>query len=164
MKSTFSQDIRLMRFLWRFKQTYAYRFVIHFYFRQPFAVFFSHTKKTAFTAPATSILRIFLVRNLAQICKLIVGAVSINMVNLICRPLTINVKPSQTVRQIQYVIQSDTYISVFHFASRHVAQSTTPSRSSPRKQAGVGSVVEKLFESFWRHAVNINLVLCGGQA
>ena len=164
MKFTFSQDIRLMRFLWRFKQTYAYRSVIHFYFCQPFAVFFSHAKKTAFTAPATSILRIFLVRNLAQIRKLIVGAVSIDMVNLICRPLTVNVKPSQTVRQIQYVIQSDTYISVFHFAPRHVAQSATAPRFSPRKQPRIGAIVEKFVQSFWRHAVNINPVWCGGQA
>ena len=164
MKFTFSQDIRLMRFLWRFKQTYAYRSVIHFYFCQPFAVFFSHAKKTAFTAPATSILRIFLVRNLAQIRKLIVGAVSIDMVNLICRPLTINVKPSQTVRQIQYVIQSDTYISVFHFAPRHVAQSATTSNFSPRKQTSVWVIAQKFFKSFGRHAVNINPVVCGGQA
>jgi hypothetical protein len=166
MKLTFSQDIRLMRLLRSIKQTYADRFVIDFYFGQPFAVLFSYPKKTAFVVWSwiPRVLGVFHVSDFTQICQFVIGTVSIYMVNLICRPITMYIKPHQTMRKIKGVIKTYTNITVLHAASNGIAQAAASTRFSPSKNARVRAIVHEFFEAFWGHVVNINPVMCGGQA
>lgn len=166
MQSTFSRNIFLMRLFRCIEQPYADRFVIDFYFSQPFAVFFSYAKKTAFVAWSwfTRVLSVFYVGNRTQIIDSIIRSVSINMVYLLCGPLTISIEPRQSMRQIQRVVQSKDNVTILGGTTRFCAYTTPTARFSPRKQAGVGGVVKKFFKPFWCHAVNINSAMCGGQA
>ncbi len=165
MQLPFSQDIRFMRFFGSAKQTYTGRFVIDFYFCQPFAVFFANTKKTAFVAWLwlTVILRVFCVRNFSEIIKSIVGSIPVDMVDLLCRPYSFFIQPCQSVGQIKSVVQSDNHISVFGYASCLSPNAAFSTRDRPRKKPCFGVVVKQFAQSFWGHAVNINSVLCEGQ-
>jgi len=164
MKFAFSQNICLMRFFRSAKQTYADRFVINFYFSQPLAVFFADSAKTAFVLAFMFVLRILGVRNFTKVDKRIVSAVSVNMVNLIDWPFTINVKPRQTMCVMQNIVEPNTDVAMLHTAANNIAYSASSPRFSPRKYAGARIIVEQFMQSFWRHVVNINSALCGGQA
>jgi len=165
MKPSFGQDISLMRFFGSSKQTYANKFVVDSYFGQPFAVFFSYAKKTAsilnFCPP--NILRIFQVRNFAQIGQFIIGAVAVNVIYLIRRPSIINVEPHQTMGKIKNIIKPNTNVTMFHLTPDNVTQTALASHFSPCKKAGFRVVIQKFVQSFWRHGVNINSAVCGGQ-
>ena len=165
MKPAFGQDISIMRFFGSGEQTYANRSVINFYLCQPFTVFFSYAKKTAFVFsfwPA-NILRVFQVRDFAQIRQFVIGAISVNMVNLIYRPFIVRVKPYQSVGKIKHIIKSNTYVAMLHSAPDNTAQTAPTPHFSPRKKAGFAVIIQKFMQSFGRHSVNINSAMCGGQ-
>lgn len=166
MQLPLSHNICFMRRFRRIEQTYADRFVVDFYFCQPFAVFFANAKKAAFVAWLwfTIILRVFHIRNFPKIIKSIVGSIPVDMVDLLCRPYSFLMQPCQSVRQIKSVVQSDNHISVFGYAPCFSPDAAFPPRLSPRKHACACVVVKQFAQSFWGHAVNINSALCGGQA
>ena len=165
MQLTFGRYIRLMRFLGSVKQPYANRFVIDFYFRQPFAVFFSDAQKTAFIAWSWSarILRVLHIGNFAQIYPTVIQSVAVYVIYLFCRPISCLVKPRQSVRKIQNIVQTYDNISVFGDAPGFVSKAAPSARFSPSKDALVRAIMHKFFKAFWRHSVNINAVLYGGQ-
>jgi hypothetical protein len=164
MQFAFGGDIGLMRFFWCIKQTYANRSVIDFYFRQPFAVFFANATKAAFVWFSSLILRVLGVCNLAQITPSIVGAVSVYVVYLVRRPFSGLVEPCQTVCEIQRVIQPNDHVAIFGYAAHFLADAATPARKRPCKKPAVRVIARYFFEAIRRHVVNINPVLCGGQA
>ena len=165
MKPAFGQDISLMRFFGSRKQTYANRLVINFYLGQPFTVFFSYAKKTAsvFAFWPSNILRVFQVRNFTKIRQFVISAVSINMIELIYRPSTVNVKPHKSMSVKQFVIKSNSNIPTFHAASGNTANTAPAPYHSPCKKAGFRGIFQKAMQSFWGHSVNINSAMCGGQ-
>ena len=165
MKPAFGQDISLMRFFGSRKQTYANRLVINFYLGQPFTVFFSYAKKTAsvFAFWPTNILRVLQVRNFTKIRQFVIGSVSINMIELIYRPFTMNVKPHKSMSVKQFVIKSNSNIPAFHPASGKTANTAPAPNFCPSKKAGFSAVFQKFMQSFWGHSVNINSAMCGGQ-
>jgi hypothetical protein len=163
MQFAFGSNIGLMRFFWRIEQTYAYRFVIDLYFRQPFAVFFPYAQKSAFSATASPVLRVFHVRDFAQIMQRIMSAVSIQMVYLIQRPFTVNMQPDQPMREIQRIIKTDTNVSSLHLAPHYSAATTPASCNRPSEQTRCWVVIKEFAQSVRGHANNINFVLCGSQ-
>ena len=165
MKFTLSQNISLMRFFGSVKQPYANRFVINFYFRQPFAVFFSDTQKTAFIAWSwfARILRVLHIGNFAQIDPTVVRSVAVYVIYLFCGPISCLVEPRQSVRKIQNIVQTYNNVSVLGDAPGLVSNASPSARFSPSKDAFVRAIMHKFFKAFWRHDVNINAVLCGGQ-
>lgn len=166
MQFTFGRYIRLMRFFRRIKQTYAYRFVIDFYLSQPFTVFFSDSEKTALvTWPwLPRVLGVFHVGDLAQVNPSIVGSVAVYVIHLFLRPVSGLIKPRQSVRKIQDVVQTYNNVAVFSHASGLASEAASSAGLSPSKNTRVRAVAHKFFEAFWSHAVNINPVMCGGQA
>ena len=165
MKPAFGQDISLMRFFGGSKQTYADRFVIDFYLGQPFTVFFSNAKKAAaiFRFWPSNILRVFQIRNFAQVSQFIISAFAVNVIYLIYRPFIVNIKPYQTMCVKQFIIKSNTNVSAFHLAPDNTTQTASTPHFSPRKKAGFGVILQKFMQSFGRHSVNINSAMCGGQ-
>jgi hypothetical protein len=165
MKPAFDQYISLMRFFGSRKQTYANRLVVDFYLGQPFTVLFSYAKKTAsvFDFWPSDILRVFQIRNFTQIRQSVVGAVSINMVNLIYWPSIVRVKPYQSMSKIKHIIKSDTYVSMLHLAPDNATYAAPAPNFSPRKKASFSAIIQKFMQSFWGHKVNINSAVCGGQ-
>lgn len=146
----------------RGKQTQSNRFVIDFYFRKPFAAFSPNARIAAFIIAAFSaVMCVFNVGRLTQIANSIVRSIPVNMVNLMRRPVACRIQPSQTMREIQYVIQPDNVVPIFHAASRLRPLSAAASFNTPSKFAGVGVVIEKIAEAFKRNfilhgIVNIN--------
>jgi len=166
MKPAFGQDISLMRFFGSRKQTYANRLVINFYLGQPFTVFFSYAKKTAsvFAFWPTNILRVLQVRNFTKIRQSVIGSVSINMIELIYRPFTVNVKPHKSMSKVKHIVQPNTYITVLHSTSDNASQPAPAPNFCPCKKASFNVVIQKFVQSFWGHSVNINSAMRGGQA
>ncbi len=166
MQLPLSHNICFMSRFRRIEQTYADRFVVYLYFSQPFAVFFTNAEKATFVAWfwLTVILRVFCVRNFSEVIKSIVGSISVDMVDLLCRPYSFLIKPRQSVGQIKSVVQSDNHISVFGYAPCFSPGTAFSPGLSPREKPGVSVVIEQFVQSFWGHAVNINSALCGGQA
>ena len=165
-------NIGFMRRVRSFKQPKPYGLVVNFDFRQPLAVFAAHTGKSAFVAARRFVPCIFHVANRTQIAPPVVGAVAVNVVNLFGRPLPGHIQPSQSVRQMQCIINADDNVAITHFAPSFVAQTAPPSRFSPSKLACFGAIMHQRFKSFCRqthstlHNVtdNINPAVYGGQA
>jgi hypothetical protein len=164
MKFASGSNIGLMRFFRRTEQTYAYRFVIDLYFGQPFAVFSTNATKTAFAYSNPFVLRVLRVCDFTQIYKPVIRSIAVYVVNLIDWPLTVRIEPRQSMRQIQNIIKPNAYVTVFHSTADYISKSTPAPCFGPRKQPGIRIVMEKFVQSLKCHAVNINPVLCGGQA
>jgi len=150
MQFLFSFLIRRTSFFGRIKQTKAYRLVIDFYARLPFAVFATNARKPACVARRfPPIVRIGDVGSFTQIVQSVVRAVIVNMVNLVCRPYAMRVKPRKTMRAMQNIIYPNTDIPVLHQAPRYVAFTAFPPRYSPLKNTCVRVITDKFLQSFY---------------
>lgn len=169
-----SLAIRCIRFFRSGVQTKTRRFVVNLYFGQPFIIFFTNARKTAFIAGVSSIVRVLHVCRLAQILKSIILAVAVNVVNLIFRPFILNVKPSQSMREIERGVETNDAVSVSCNAPGYIAFAASPPAFCPSKHACFWSVANQLLQSSCRkiHSLasrirdfnNINAVVYGGQA
>ena len=147
---------------WRGKQTQSNRFVIDFYFRKPFVAFNPNTRVAAFVVAAFStVMRVFNVSGLAQITNAIVRSISVYMVNLMRRPTTCRMQPSQTMREMQHVIQPNNIIPAFHSASRPRPLSAATPFDAPSKFTCGAVVIKQIVKAIYRKfvfhgTVNIN--------
>ena len=133
----------------RGKQTQSDRSVINFYFGKPFLVFGSDARITAFVVAAfLAIMRVFNISGLTQIAKSIIRSISIDVVDLMRRPFIRHVQPRQPMREIQYVVQPNNIVPVFHTTARFPAGRATSAFCFPSKFAGVGIVIDKIAEAF----------------
>ena len=143
-------------FFRRCKQAYSHGFVINFNFRKPFLVFFTYARVTALVVLATTVLCVLGIGRLAQIGKTIVCSIAVNMVNLLSRKFAGYVKPNKAVSGIQTVINSDTDIASLHKASNFIAHAAFWPRLTPSKNAGIGIVIYKRFQSILRQVIGFH--------
>lgn len=148
MQPLFSFLIRRASFFWRVKQAYAHRFVINLYACLPFAVFASDTRKPACVARRfPPIVRIGNVGSFTQIVQSVVRAVIVDMVNLVCRPYAVCVKPRKAMRAMQNIVYPNTDIPVLHTTSRHITFTAFSPRHSPLKNTRIRIITDKLFQA-----------------
>ena len=147
---------------WRGKQTQSNGFVIDFYFRKPFLAFNSNTRIAAFVIAAfLAVMRVFNVGSITQIANAIVRSISVYVVNLMRRPATCRMQPSQTMREIQHVIQPNDIIPAFHAAPRPRPLSAATPFDAPSKFTCGGVVIKQIVKTVYRKfifhgTVNIN--------
>ena len=146
----FCLQIRLMRFFWRSKQAQTNRLVVDFDFCQPLMVFFANAWKAAFVVSALAILRILRIGSFSQVADSVVASVAVNVVQLMRRPLPVNVQPRQTVGGVQYIVEPDRNVAVFHAATRCVSRPAPPARHVPTKNPGIRVIQHKRFEAVLR--------------
>ena len=87
--------------------------------RPPFSVVGSHTKKPAAVVASclAFILSVFRGRNKAQVGYPVIVGVSVNVVNLQNRPLSVDIKPRESVRRVILASNHDLHIPFSVFAS-----------------------------------------------
>ena len=149
--------VRIVCDFGRRKQAQSNRFVVNFDLRKPLAVFFADARKAAFVVYTFTVLRVLSVCGFSQVTKSVVGADSVDMVNLANRPFAVDVQPSQSMRGVQRVIQPDTGVPVLHSASGFIAGATSAPRHVPGKNAGVAVILDQILQAGLRK-------LCGSHA
>ena len=152
----FCFQIRLMRFFWRSKQPQANRLVIDFDFCQPLVVFLTNTWKTTFVVLAFAVLRILRISGFTQIVNLVVTSVAVNVVQLMRGPFAVNVQPRQSMRGVQYVVQSDGYVPMPHAAANYISGTASPARHVPPKNAGFRVVGHERFKAVLRDSFAVH--------
>jgi len=156
------RQISLMGFFRRVKKAQPNGFVVDFNFRQPAFIFSPHACVAALViAAAPAIMRVFKVGGFTQICKTVIRAVTVYVVDLVRRPVTRHVKPRQSMREMQRVIQTNNIVTVFHPTTGFAAGRTFSPFCIPSKDAGFGVIIYKMAKTFYRNlclhdTVNIN--------
>lgn len=144
------------------KQAQTNGFVVNLNFRQPSVAFGAYTCVPAFVVAAfATIVRIFNIGRFAQITKTIISPIPVDVVNLMRRPFTCHIQPSQTMRKIQHVVQPNNIIAVFHTATRFSPLRAPAPFDAPRKPTCGGVIIDKVKKAVRRklvlhNSVNIN--------
>lgn len=157
MKFTLCGKVGLMSKLRREINAKACLFSVNAHLGQPFPVFFTDTKKSGFIIDAwfPYILTIPGIRNISEIDKFIVRFVAVFVVNLLRRPASMYVQPSQPMTVVQRVVQTKDDVTMTIAASSNIAYIHVPrSLNDPSEDPGIWVVVQQLLETFVRQCRN----------
>ena len=151
-------QIRFMRFFWGSKKPQPNRLVVNFDFSQPFFIFPSYASKPASIGYAhfLGVLRVLSVGRFSKVFQTVIRSISVYMVNLLFRPFVVTVKPRQTMRVKQFIIQTDNNVTVSHFASGFIAKAAFASGHRPSKKARIWVVIDQLFKPVLANRVSIH--------
>lgn len=165
--------IRGVRFFWGVKQPQTNRLVIDLYFGQPLAVFFANALKTAFILRVGPVVRVLKIGRFTKVFKTVVSSNAVNVVYLICRPISSHIEPRQTVRQIKRVVYAYDAVSVPHRATRSFTDAAPTSFFGPSKFSRLLVIMHQFSQPICRKfhnilhiprdCVNINKAAFGGQ-
>lgn len=156
MKLMLGFQISRTSFFRRGKQTYPNRLVINFYLRKPFLVFFAYARVTALVVLATTVLCILGIGRLAQVGKTVICSIAVNMVKLFRRKRSGHVKPRQSVRVKQLVVDTNTNVSSSHRTTGFTTFFAFPSRLVPRETARNWVVIHKGFKAFLSNCFSLH--------
>jgi len=111
----------------------------------------SHAFKAVFAA-LVGVLLILRLCGFAQVTEAIIGAFAIYMIDLLLRPATSHIKPSQPAAKIGFSINDDraATVAVSSCSSNH-ADTHFWSRFTPSENARIGIVVKKFAQVFMRY-------------
>lgn len=118
----------------------------------PFAVTRVNAKNAGFVLRlwALQVLRVDMHRCLAQVIRSSIGAVAVNVVNMLCWPSAVHVNPRNPVSEEEKAIDADSRVTVPR-ANTSSALPYSPSIlmfGGPRKDAGFRVVMQKLSDAF----------------
>ncbi len=104
--------VRLMSLFWRVKSAFSDFASVCHQLHSPFALMAADAKKAAFVCFgwAFKVLKVSKAINFTQIAKSIVSFLTINMVNMIFRPIAGHVQPSKTMSKYFSVVNSNSPI------------------------------------------------------
>lgn len=166
MQRLFSCQVRLMRLFRRVKQAQTDHFVVKLDLRQPFVILLTNAHKSAFTFRFASVLSVFGISSFAKIAQTVVRSITIDVVKLFCRPNPMHIQPSQSVRKIQNVVQTNSAVAVLHVGSGQRTRAAFAAGQTPRKQSRVWVVVDQLAKAvlrkFWCVHNSHNIMLIKG--
>lgn len=155
MELSLSQHIRFVRGFRSFKTRHADTFSVCHYLHTPFTLVCRHTKIPTFVgfSSFSHVLQIFKTRYLTQISKSVVTLVAVNVVNMLRRPFTCNIKPRQPMRELFFVVYSYSPIARALFGPRCASNKIgTPSIMFPHKNSRANVVRQRaaqMFDSAW---------------
>jgi len=168
MVSTFRHQIRLMRFLGRFKIAEPMRFTAYGDTSAPFVLEKYHANKTGFVPSIrlADILRVSGGVYHTKIAQTVIVLVAIYMVNKAVRPVSVSKKPRKSVRFVY-----STFIAYCDIWCRKIAcfiASFDRARRTgePHQIARFGVVMKdgaKMFSGYVSHGVNIYPKIIKGQ-
>jgi len=130
------------------------QFIIDLYSRRPCFITITpkSTNKTRFTHLANSwnVLHIFKLIGFSQVRQSIVTWIAINMIYSIGRPMSMNIKPSQTMGVTTMTHKTNSYSSIGGFSSSDVTNfGSSAVQFNPSKQSSIRIVMQELFKNFW---------------
>ena len=128
------------------KQAQSNGLVLHFNFRQPFAIFAPHTGEPASVVATLLILSVLCVSNFAKICYAIVRPIAVNMVKLFRRPTSLLVQPSQAMSVVQNVVKPHHNVAIARYAAGWVAWAASPTLKAPSKLTSARIVMNQHFQ------------------
>lgn len=167
MKSLFCLYVSSIGRFRRVKTSESNGFVVDFNFSYPFRTGFSNACKTAFVSRVfRAVLSVFSIGGFAKVAQPVVRAIPVYMIQLVRRPLTVNVQPRQPMRRVQSVVQSEYLISVLKQAACFVAQPAFFTGDRPSKNASFWIIADELKKSLlsdkvFFHASN-NIIKANG--
>lgn len=134
----------------RFKRaSKVFTFTVNFYPRAPFPVYRRNSFVPGFAvAPQLSVKAICLLRAFSQIGSFVVRSITINVINILNRPLPGNKKPSNPVCVVKPVVYAYSDVSMRVNAPRRIS-GLTPSApiGFPCKIASIRAIIKKLKNS-----------------
>jgi hypothetical protein len=116
-----------------------------------------HAKKSRLVAPIgpTNVLCVPAQVNNAQVAQPVVSFAPVNMVNQAVRPRTVRVKPSKTMRFVNFLFYAYRNVSKLVGRPRNVSHMNGFGGSrNPRKNPRVGVVVQQLAKVFYQNIVS----------
>jgi len=155
VKAAFSLKVRFMRFFRRVKTGLSQDSSVRHNLHPPFSLVRGYAQKTYFIgfSSLTNVLKVFRARNLAKICKSIINFITVNMVNVLCRPFSGNVKPRQPMREMLPIVYGYRPIPHSLLGASNAAYKVWPTTvRNPNKNAGKRVVAQnfpKVFNSAW---------------
>jgi hypothetical protein len=141
-----------MRFFWRVKPTKHHGYSVSANARTPFLSLFKlrDAKQPAASVAFvrfTLVLHVLRYRYVAKIFNPIVAWVSVNVVNNAGRPISGNVKPSQTTSSVSFAVYPDNSSLVWFYAARnHARDYFATSFYAPSKQPGVAVIPQNILQ------------------
>lgn len=155
MVLSFSGDIRFVRGFRSIKTRYAKLFSVCHYLHTPFTLMRGHTKITTFVGLGSfsHILQVFKTRYFTQVNNSVVAFVAVNVVNMLRRPFTRNVKPRQSMRELFFVTYGNRPITLALPRTRYTPNKIgTLSVVFPNKYACASVVrqcITQIFKCAW---------------
>ena len=156
VQAVFSFQVRCVRFFWGVKKPQPNCLVVDFNLGFPTVVLFVDACKTGFVVAALSILRVLRVSRFSQIGYPVVSSVAVDVIKLFFRPFSSNIQPRQSMRGVQYVVQSDGYVPMPHAAASYISGATAPARHVPPKDAGFRVVGYKRLKAVLRDSFGVH--------
>ena len=141
--------VRLMSLLWRVKSAFSDFASVCHQLHSPFALMATDTKKAAFVcfSCAFKVLKVSKAINFAQVVKSIVAFLTINMVNMLFRPIASHVQPSKPMSKYFSVVDSNSPIPSLRRRTGFFAnQFGLVFVFKPKKIACFRLVTQKLFQ------------------
>ena len=168
MKFSLGLQICVMCILWAAKHAKRFLFSKKFYICRPSISVLRHTEKTGLIVGTcrSHVLHVDARRDIPQIANSIICWVRINMVNLVCWPLSVPMKPSQPMRVIGNSINSNEPSSVLPDRPCNVARFAAFNTLLSSEFASVRIVVKKFTDALCgkiglSHAVSPVKKWCG---
>lgn len=96
----------------------------------------------------SSVLLIDVLRNIAQVCKSVVGAIPVDVVNLVFRPFAVNVQVCQPVRQKRLLVDADDFRAAgLRSGANNIASLPSPDIGEPGEYTSFRVVVKKFAQT-----------------
>jgi len=163
MKFTFGDNIGLVRFFRRVKQTYVRQILVDAYSRSPFSSLLvqSYTQKSAgvVRSCAPCIMLVFVAGHIPQILYSVIGFVAVDVIYLANWPPIKCIEPRKAVCFIASIVNGYLQIPIaVKAACKLTARNVASWRYAPRKQPRIRGVMQNFAQIICRKGVHIVLL------